>query len=558
MNRSKQLILLSIFFLNSYIFFAQPNADFRSPMDVPLVVTAAFCELRANHFHAGIDLSTFGKEQALYACEEGFISRIRVSAYGYGLALYIDHPNGLRTVYGHMSKFSGAIDEYVKKRHAELKKFELDETLNSYQIPIKKGELIGYTGNTGASSAPHLHFEIREKEKDFNYNPLLYKFSINDVLKPKISGLLAFTLKEHGSVNDGFGMYRLGNVKANKKPKKKIESGPKVVSGWVAFGFEGFDAIGKNGSRSQPYDISLEIDGKLVYHAEFDGFAYDDTRWVNAFYYHPHFLKSKKKLHVCFTPPYNDLSIYKKIVNRGAYFFDDDKIHTIKVTVKDLSGNVVSKEEKVQSKPWKGKSKKHLITNSTFVPGETLKVNNGKWFLELGKTALFDTANVGLKPIPTTKYPQVQVHSHGYLWAINKDFRLKFIPSGTNHLKFGFYHLGKSKFILPKWSKDTAWTSIVDFGNYQWFEDTQAPVAKFAAYHAPSGKLSFSASDTHSGIGEFNLLVNNQWIFCSHDGKSKRFYAFLPKELRKKGTAYSFEVFDKVGNRTILTGKLLF
>ena len=135
------------------------------PLNTTPLLAGNFAELRPNHFHGGVDLKTEGREglQVLSAAD-GYVSRIKVSPYGYGKMLFITHANGYVTTYGHLQKYAPNIEAYVKKKQYEKQTYEIDILLSETDFVVKKGEWVGVSGNTGSSQGPHLHFEVRTKD----------------------------------------------------------------------------------------------------------------------------------------------------------------------------------------------------------------------------------------------------------------------------------------------------------------------------------------------------------------------------------------------------------
>ena len=178
-----------------------PKDYFTSPLDITLTASGTFAELRSNHFHSGIDLKTKGTEGLnVYAAASGYVSRIKISRFGYGKALYITHPNGYTSVYAHLQKFSPSLEAYVKKQQYKKETFELEVFPQRNFLKIAAKEIIAYSGNTGGSSGPHLHFEIRDKQER-PINPMLFGITIKDTTKPQIHELFGYPLSEESHVN---------------------------------------------------------------------------------------------------------------------------------------------------------------------------------------------------------------------------------------------------------------------------------------------------------------------------------------------------------------------
>ena len=177
------------FFLLSTSLYSQseyPQDYFRNPLDITLVLSGTFAELRSDHFHSGLDIKTQRKTGLkVYTASMGYVSRIKISHYGYGKALYVTHPNGYTTVYGHLKKFSPRIEAYIKDCQYEKESYEVEVFPNNTELLVDTDEVIAYSGNTGGSGGPHLHFEIRDNAER-PINPMLFGSDTKDSKKPFI------------------------------------------------------------------------------------------------------------------------------------------------------------------------------------------------------------------------------------------------------------------------------------------------------------------------------------------------------------------------------------
>ena len=281
----KVLSFLVFVLFSSLGIFAQqayPQDYFRSPLDIPLNLAGNFGELRTNHFHAGIDIKTAQQEGLkIYSAAEGYVSRIKVSAVGYGYALYITHPNGFTTLYGHLKSYSPKIDEYVKRNQYLLKSFSVDLFPEPNELPVAKGEVVALSGNTGGSGGPHLHFEVRETSTEKLINPLLFGFQVTDKIAPSITGIWIVPMNETSSVNGGKVPLSFPTKTYTGACALKTTTAP-TVYGDFGFAIHTSDMLNGNENKCGIYRIELFVDGLQVYGQRMDKLEFETNRAMNA------------------------------------------------------------------------------------------------------------------------------------------------------------------------------------------------------------------------------------------------------------------------------------
>ena len=179
------VVVLAIGFMrNNY------HKNIKSPLHTELQLAANFGEIRPDHFHMGLDIRTNGKENMpVYAIEEGYISFVKIEPSGYGKAIFLNHPDGRTSVYAHLNQFTDTLESFVRRKQYATQSWQQDIRCSTDAFLVKKGELIAYSGNTGRSEGPHLHFELRDTRTGKNLNPALYGFSVTDHTAPVIQGL---------------------------------------------------------------------------------------------------------------------------------------------------------------------------------------------------------------------------------------------------------------------------------------------------------------------------------------------------------------------------------
>ena len=272
--------------LYSIAFFAQnpyPNDYFRSPMDIPVYPSGTFGELRNNHFHAGLDFRTEQRTGLpIYAVGAGYVSRIRVSSYGYGTALYIDHPNGYTTLYGHLLRCSPKIEAYVKAKQYELKSFDIEVFPKPGELIVEKGELVALSGNSGGSAGPHLHFEYRDTKTEMIINPLFFGLDkeMKDTKLPNIHGLMIYALNDEATVNESKKPILL-DLKLQKDGTYVAEK--IFAKGKIGFGISATDSSTGSSGHNGIFKVQSFINGSPVFGYEFDSFAFNESRYINNF-----------------------------------------------------------------------------------------------------------------------------------------------------------------------------------------------------------------------------------------------------------------------------------
>ena len=242
-----------------------------NPVKIPIYLSATFGELRTNAFHAGIDIKTNGKTgYRVYAVADGYVSRIGVSPYGYGYVVYVTHNDGFMSVYAHLEGFNDKIGKYVRKKQYESKSFKQNLFLEKGEIPVKVGDILGYSGDSGGSGGPHLHYELRDAQQH-PVNPYLFGFKVNDKIKPIINGFAVYPT-EQSSVNGS-------DYNAYFKP---VDNQEIKVNGKVYFGISTCDQADGANNKNGVYSIDLYADNRLIFNILFDEYSYDETRYINS------------------------------------------------------------------------------------------------------------------------------------------------------------------------------------------------------------------------------------------------------------------------------------
>jgi hypothetical protein len=335
------IICLPLFIIAQKPEFPEVDSGyFQSPINHSIRLSGNFCELRNNHFHAGIDLKSSNGQPGddIMSVAEGFISRIKVSRSGYGNTVYIDHDCGLTSVYAHLHSFTDEIAQFVEKRQMSAETFEIDVKLDSSLFKIHQGELIGQMGNSGFSYGPHLHFELRHTASEVPINPMFYDFPLTDIRPPQIQDLTINWL-DHRSNTIGS-----QNVSLRKEENVWVSSEDTIeVPAWrVGLTLATYDRQDGSSNKNGVYQIRCELDGTKTYQFTASHCSFEETNQINAHVDYEKRYRTGQWSHLCYRLPNNTLSMYDTMTNDGILSLFVHKVQRLVITVEDFHGNETS------------------------------------------------------------------------------------------------------------------------------------------------------------------------------------------------------------------------
>ena len=319
------------------------NLNQHPPLKIPLRYSGTYGELRPNHFHAGVDLKTQGREGfPVYAVEDGFLSRIKVETGSYGKVVYLDHPKlNKTTVYAHLNRFSPKIQNYIKGEQYLHQTYEIQRYLRPTQIPVKKGEIIGYSGNTGNSFGPHLHFEVRDRESEEPVNPLQFGLEATDNDPPTIQGLYLYESEEPQVVTT----FENRTMIAMKTVKERIHySATDTISvqGYYSFGIQSFDRLDLSANKNGWYRLELKRNDSLISQLTIDRFNFTENPLINRSIDYPFYETSNNRVLLTTKEASNPLGFFKNSPSTELFKAEVGKIDYWKLTLSDYSGNTSS------------------------------------------------------------------------------------------------------------------------------------------------------------------------------------------------------------------------
>ncbi|UKM64266.1 M23 family metallopeptidase [Flavobacteriaceae bacterium GSB9] len=502
-----------------------PQDYFGSPLEIPLILSGTFAELRSNHFHSGMDIKTQQRiGLRVKASASGFVSRIKISHYGYGKALYVTHPNGYTTVYAHLQKFSPDIERYIKKHQYEKETYEIEVFPNAQTLPITKDSLIGYSGNSGGSGGPHLHFEIRDKQER-PMNPMLFGIDIKDTSFPIVKSLYAYPLDKNSFINKSQDKQRLRLT--------PLQNGDYIAEniealGKIGFGIETIDRQDYAANSNGVYNIQTFINGSRCFELDFKRFSFSETRHLNQLIDYEHYSTNRERIQKLFKKN-NPLSIIKPVINDGIVTVKDSTQSVYKIRVADFKNN--ESWVTIQVKGTKNSKPEVLKTPQTtpyFIKAnQTTNLKQGGVNVDFYKNTFYDDFYMDFE----VKNDTLKLHDDTV--PCHKNFSIHFDVSKYNSEDIDKLYIAR----LVGYSKFPAYTNTKRKGNlltassrtlglYILATDTVKPTIwpsnfKDGQWMSNYRYLKVKIDDEGSGISNYRATVNGKWILMEYDYKTK-------------------------------------
>ncbi len=558
-----RFFLFSILFLSNLNDIPRDKSLFISPVDIPLFLSANFGELRIDHFHSGLDIKTQGVTgKEVVAAANGYISRISITPGGFGNALYITHPSGYTTVYGHLEKFTDKIEEYVKTRQYEKKSFQITVFPTREDFPVKQGEIIAYSGNSGSSGGPHLHFEIRKTDSEKPINPLLFDLGITDNIKPVIEKLVIYPASKNSLIENEHSMKKF-NVSGNHGVYSVTPEAEISVSGLAGFGIKTYDLLNDSNNKCAVHSIELSIDSLTIFRYVMDGFSFTESRFVNSHIDYETFMRENTYIERAFVLPNDKLGTYKDVINRGLFNFKDNKIHHGKITVTDANNNKSVLKFKIKGSAPKTAQMEVPDKGVTIMPyNRTNRFSAENISVNIPEGALYDTLYFTYKVEKGTSGMLSDLHYVANRFTpVQKPFTVSIKPtikpSGMES-KMLIVRLADDKTETAAnsyWSDGFLSADVLALGKYFIGIDTIKPV--ISATGMTNGvnlsnrkEIRIRITDELSGIKSYNATIDGNWALFEYDQKNEMLIYKFDDTRIKKGTKHNLvlEVADNKEN----------
>ncbi|PWA05423.1 M23 family metallopeptidase [Flavobacterium psychrotolerans] len=532
-----------------------PKGYFRSPLDISMQLSGNFGELRPNHFHAGFDFRTMQKEGLnVYAVADGYVSRIKISTFGNGKAIYITHPNGYTSVYGHLQKGVDKIEAYIKKQHYKDQAYEIEMFPNPNELLVKKGEIIALSGNTGGSEGPHLHFEFRDSQTEKVINPYFFGFDslMKDTKKPQIASVLVYPMDDSSVVNQS---RRPMTVNLSLQNDGSYLSQTVLAKGKIGFGIQAYDLFDYSYDKYGIFKVQTFLNGSPSFGYQFDTFSFDETKYINAFIDYYKYKKTKQRIQKLFMKNPFPLSIIHTNNDNGIVTVSSNFTDLYRIEIADYYGNSTVVSIPIQ-----------FSANEPIIEEEIIKT---KYFVRAKTDSNFEKENCSVFFPAGTFYDDFYMNFevkdkvmtvHNNLVPVNNSFLVTIIDStATNDEKTFIASVNEKKmsYNATKKKENTFTAYTKNLGQFTLAKDTVAP--KITMDKPIEGKwitnqktIQLTISDFLSGIKSYNGYLNGKWILFEYENKTKTITHYFDDGIVAEGeNDLKVVVTDNVGNSTI-------
>ena len=548
------LIVNILYAQNTYKYPEYPN-----PVKIPIYLSATFGELRSNAFHAGVDIKTNGKTgYRVYAVADGYVSRIGVSPWGYGNVVYVTHNDGFMSVYAHLDSFKGAIGKYVRDKQFANKSFAQNLFLEKDVIPVKAGDVLGLSGNSGGSGGPHLHYEIRNS-KQHPVNPFFFGLKINDGVKPVINGLALYPAEE-SSVNgsDDVAFLEVFNNNGNYY----VKNGDIKVNGTVHFGISTYDLANGSSNKNGVYSIELFADNKLIFNVLFDEYSYDETRYINSLIDYKTYIDEQIRYVRTEIDEYNILGLYEE--KAGSVTLKEGERVEMKYVVKDYFNNTSTLIFSLVGDAPLTEYTEYQYNRSYYrVDGKSVvEVGLDGFHAIIPEKAFYrfeyilarqidtirDIASdfayiLGTNDIPVQKSIAISIRpaekyaSSSKLYVVSVDKDGKFASQGG------------------KMTDGMVCTNVRTLGTYALAVDEVKPTVTPLNFQNNTKvikckQLKVNIKDKESGINTYDIYLNGKWVIGAYDAKNDLLFYDVDDNLKIGKNKMEIVVTDAVGNET--------
>jgi murein DD-endopeptidase MepM/ murein hydrolase activator NlpD len=537
-------MLLRVFTATVFLFFAAalasqplsyPRQYFRNPLDLPLELAANFGELRPNHWHMGLDIRTNQKENLpVYAAADGYISFVGIRPQSFGRHIIINHPNGLSTLYAHLNDFYPQLEKYVEDQQYQLQSWAAELNISKERFPVSKGQFIAYSGNTGGSQGPHLHFEIFETKTGKRLNPLLFGFSLRDNVAPSLVKLAMYN-RNYSTYEQTPEFFSLKDTDSGYIIPKK----PLLKTGFskLSFAIQAFDRLSGSQNPNGIFAATIYLDQQPLTAFMLDSIDYIETQNINAHIDYRYRYNGGVYLQHLSALPGSKSAVYKQIAGDGVIHLPDTMAHSVKIEVADAHNNISTLQFLIQFDS-SLIAEAPLAQRQLFIPNQINSAEKPDFELLLPEQCLYDTtysyyyrtnqaSAYSVSALHQVKDPSIPVHDDLIVnikpdKTIPEEWKNKLLVQRNDRKGTSF----KKAVLQNGWLQ----AAFGDFGNFQVVADIIPPVINELGKGdtvdlSPRSRIVFTPTDNFA-LKSFRVELDSQWLRFTNDKSRNWIYVF--------------------------------
>lgn len=512
-----------------------PKYYFRNPLGIPMQLQANFGEMRPDHWHMGLDIRTDQKEnQPVYAAADGYIASIGVRPQSFGRFIIINHPNGLSTLYAHLNDFYPELEQYVTEQQYKKENWAIELKFTKDEFPVAKSQFIAFSGNTGGSQGPHLHFEIFDTKTEKRLNPLLLGFPVEDDVRPTIAKLAMYDRSKtvYGQSPTFFAVKNTDS--GYIIPKTPVI---KTRLNKISFAIHAYDKMNNSKSPDGIFSAKLFFDDEPQVQFVMDSIDYDETVYVNAQADYTYRHKGGAWLQHISRLPGVHVDIYRDIKGNGIIELADTNWHQISIEVRDAYNNRAELNFMIQHDDSLAKNEMQNFSEPRFIPNLVNELKKPDFEMLLPATTLYDTASaLYYRTNSSSAYSVSAIHQvNDPSVPMHNDVTIKIKPNIAVPYEW------KDKLIIQrslsgttirqaKWQDGWLTAKFGDFGIFQVFADVLPPQVNNLGKGdtvdvSPLSRIVFTPTDNF-GVKIFRAELDSQWIRFTNDKSRNWIYSF--------------------------------